>query len=86
MRGRAAIEAFFSSFPPVIELVADIEEIDGSGDTAYLRGSSRVTFAAEGEGDPATELLKFIEIHRKQPDGSWLMVADIWNQSPTEIV
>lgn len=82
VRGRDAIEAFFASFPPVVDLVADVEEIDGSGDTAYLRGSSVVTFATEGEGEAAKESLKFIEIHRKQPDGRWLMVADIWNDTP----
>jgi ketosteroid isomerase-like protein len=86
VRGRAAIETFFASFPPVIELVPDVEKIDGSGDTAYVQGSSVVTFAPEGGGEPVHEKLKFIEIHRKQPDGRWLMVADIWNSSPSDAV
>jgi len=86
VHGRAAIEAFFSAFPPVVDLVADVEKIDGSGDTAYLMGSSVVTFAAEEGGEAEREKLKFIEIHRKQSDGRWLMVADIWNPSPTESV
>lgn len=86
VRGRAAIEAFFASFPPVIDLAPDIDVIDGSGDTAFVIGSSVVTFAAEGDGQPVREKLKFVEIHRKQTDGSWMMVADIWNSSPSDAV
>jgi len=82
VRGRAAIEAFFASFPPVIDIVPDVEAIDGAGDTAYVTGSSKVVFAADGEGEPESETLKFVEIHRKQPDGRWLMVVDIWNDAP----
>ena len=84
--GRAAIESYFAAFPPLIGLVPEVEVIDGADDTAYVMGSSVQTFAAEGEGErePVSQRLKFIEIHRKQPDGRWLMVADIWNQSPIE--
>lgn len=86
VHGRAAIEAYFSAFPPVLELVPDVEVIDGSGDTAYVRGSSVVTFAAEGDSAPVKERLKFVEVHRKQPDGRWLMAVDIWNSSPLDAV
>lgn len=86
VRGRAAIEAYFSEFPPVLELLADVELIDGSDDTAYLRGSSVLSFAADDGGAPVKEKLKFVEVHRKQPDGRWLMVVDIWNSSPLDAV
>ena len=83
--GRAAIEAYFAAFPPVLDLVPDVEAIDGSGDTAYIRGTSVVAFATES-GEPERQRLKFIEVHRRQPNGSWLMVADIWNSSPLHTV
>ncbi len=70
----------------MLELVADVELIDGSGDTAYLRGSSMLTFAADSSGETEKEKLKFVEVHRKQPDGRWLMVVDIWNSSPLDAV
>jgi ketosteroid isomerase-like protein len=78
--GRAAIREFFASFPPVISLEPTVEEIDGSTDIAFVRGSSRVTMSGE-DGGTEREVLKFVEIHRKQADGSWLMTVDIWNRT-----
>lgn len=81
--GRAAIRDFFASFPPVVSLEATVDEIDGSADTAFVRGSSVVTMRGAG-GATDREVLKFVEVHRKQPDGTWLMAVDIWNGSGEE--
>ncbi len=79
VRGRAGIEAFFGAFPPVLGLLPEVEEIDGDGDIAFVRGTSVVVMASEEGAEPARQRLQFIELHRKQPDGRWLMTADIWN-------
>ena len=46
--------------------------VDVSGDLAYRIGRYRL-------GKPAPERGKFVEVHRRQADGSWRCVADIFN-------
>lgn len=76
--GREAIKKSFSEFPPVKDFVAEIHEVEGYGDLAYLRGSAVLTITLP-DGKEAKESGKYIEIYRKQPDGKWLMVRDIYN-------
>ncbi len=75
--GREGIKALFSSFPPGTVVELKIVDIKGVGDLAYVRGASALTIPM---GDvTATDLGKYIEIRRKQADGSWLMTVDIFN-------
>lgn len=78
IEGRADIQRWFASFPPVTAFELENIEIDGRGDLAYVRGTFMLTIAPEGM-DPITDTAKFIEIRRKQPDGSWLLSRDVFN-------
>lgn len=74
--GRAAIREFNATFPPVSAFSLTNEIIDGVGDLAYVRGRYRMTLAIEGS--PA-DSGKYLEIRRRQVDGSWKFAADIFN-------
>jgi len=79
VQGRATLRAFNESFPPVKEVNLIIEEIDGRGDLAYVRGIYSMTIEMEGVPEPIQDTGKYIEIRIKQPDGYWLISRDIFN-------
>jgi uncharacterized protein (TIGR02246 family) len=53
-------------------------EVSRSGDLAYLIGVYLVTLK-DPEGKPVTDHGKLVEVWKKQPDGKWKTVADIYN-------
>ena len=79
VEGRAAILAWFGQGPPMSEFTLTPTEIDGSGDVAYVRGTWTFAVAAAGNTPAMADHGKFLEIRRRQADGAWLMVADIFN-------
>ena len=70
-----------SSFSGPIELTTTA--VEGRGDLAYAVGTYRATLTPKKAGAKAlpTEEGKYIEILKKQTDGSWRIVYDIWNQN-----
>jgi ketosteroid isomerase-like protein len=79
IRGREALLAFNESFPPYESLQFSHVEMDGAGDMAYVYGTyTMVMAAAEGE-EPAEDHGKYIEIWKRQADGSWKVALDIFN-------
>ena len=79
IQGRDAIQAWNEPDPPPIEANLTIVEIDGRGDLAYVRGTYTLTYEPIGEPGPIQDTGKYIEIRRKQQDGSWLISIDIFN-------
>lgn len=77
--GRDAIRAWGEAFPTIIEWTPSIVEVDGRGDLAYVRASFSMTTAVEGVAEPVQESGKYLEVWRKQADGSWLIAVDIYN-------
>jgi uncharacterized protein (TIGR02246 family) len=72
--GKSACRAFLEAFPTPTSFSAEVADADGDGDLAFTSG--RVT----GTFDDGTEsTLSFVGIHRRQADGSWRMIRDIWN-------
>jgi ketosteroid isomerase-like protein len=53
-------------------------EVARSGDLAYTQGSYRMAFP-DPHGKPATDQGKTLEIWKKQADGNWKCVADMWS-------
>ncbi len=53
-------------------------EVSRSGDLAYSHGTYEVT-VNDAEGNPVTDKGKWVTVWEKQPDGTWKVVADIWN-------
>ncbi len=83
-RGRTDIQAFWAglldAYTVKFELGSDL--IEGRGDLAYNMGHFRFTAVpkdknAAGIADEG----KFVEVLRKQPDGSWKYIVDIYNSN-----
>src|SRR5262252_7292369 len=76
IRGRAAMLAWFRTFPPIEAFDITADEIVGSDDLAFVRG--RYTLTAAPPGSPAiTDRGNYMGLLRKQPDGSWLWTTDM---------
>ena len=60
------------------EVVLELVEIEGYGDMAYVRGTARLVMPGEN-GEDVVLVGKYLEIHRKQPDGTWQMSRDAFN-------
>jgi ketosteroid isomerase-like protein len=79
VRGRSALRSWMSYFPRISAFTLSIEEIDGRADLAYVRGTYTMTMHPEGAPQPVRGAGKYIEIRKRQPDGSWLLSVDIFN-------
>jgi uncharacterized protein (TIGR02246 family) len=53
-------------------------EVEKSVDLAYVSGTYEETMT-DASGKPVNDRGKYVEIFKKQPDGTWKAVADIWN-------
>lgn len=77
--GREEVRKFQSEFPPIDEYKLDALDILGCGDFAVARGTYSMSMAIEGAPDPYTDSGKWIQVLRKQPDGTWAIIMDISN-------
>ena len=56
----------------------EVADLDGRADVAYMRGTFAMTL--EPEGAPAVSMAgKYVEILKKQADGTWRFAVDIFN-------
>jgi uncharacterized protein (TIGR02246 family) len=78
IKGRKAIEDYMAGFPPISDMAFEILEVDGGRDIAYVWGNYSMTIKPEG-ADPIHDKGKFLEIRKKQSDGSWLILRDMYN-------
>jgi len=53
-------------------------EVAKSGDLAYVSGTYEEAMT-DASGKPVKDHGKYVEIFKKQADGTWKVVADIWN-------
>jgi len=53
-------------------------EASRSGDLAYTVGTYQLT-VNDPKGKPLTDRGKYVTVWKKQPDGNWKVVADIYN-------
>jgi uncharacterized protein (TIGR02246 family) len=53
-------------------------EVAQSGDLAYITGTYELSETG-ADGKPMTDKGKYLEVWKKQPDGSWKCVADMFN-------
>lgn len=79
VQGRSAIAHFLGQFPKITSFDISLKEVEGHGDLAYTRGTYEVKLVPPGAKSPIKDSGKFMEIRRKQADGSWLVQRDIWN-------
>ena len=86
IRGKEAIRAYVegASKIPGFRITWEPLEahVSSSGDLAYLLERNEVSMN-DAAGKPVTEHNKVVTVWRKQSDGSWKNVVDMWNASPT---
>ncbi|MCX6230924.1 MAG: DUF4440 domain-containing protein [Bacteroidetes bacterium] len=77
IKGRDAITAALSSFGSDLNVTPTIVDINGSDELAYVYGTVKMETNAKVELDHG----KYIEIWKKQKDGKWQVIYDIFNTS-----
>lgn len=53
-------------------------DVAQSGEVAYSMGTYELT-APDDSGKPTIDRGKYVAVWKKQPDGKWKVVTDIWN-------
>jgi uncharacterized protein (TIGR02246 family) len=85
LRGKPAIREYVESMSSIPGARIEWEPLEAhvasSGDMAYLIEQNRLSFQ-DSTGATVTETNKVVTVWRKQPDGSWKNVIDIWNADP----
>jgi uncharacterized protein (TIGR02246 family) len=80
--GRAAIREFMRAFLslPAFSLSFETAKVDvsRSGDLAYSYGTLNVTLV-DPAGNRMKDRGKYLTVYRKQPDGTWKVMADMGN-------
>ncbi len=79
IQGREQIRTFMEAFPKVTRFSIGIDEIDGRDDLIYVRGSYSMTVHPDGAPSPVDDVGKFLEIRRRQPDGSFPFAVDMFS-------
>lgn len=79
LRGTQAIMDWNDSFPTVTAFDFTVERLMGGGDVAVGHGSFTLSAAVADTAPAVEDRGKFMTAFRKQADGSWKIVADIWN-------
>lgn len=74
LEGKQAVLDWMATFPANPEIWVTPVEIERSGDIAFVRGTYKI-----GSGETAVEG-KYLEIRRRQADGSWPIARTIWNR------
>ena len=73
--GTAKIPGFKISWEPLTV------SLSKSGDMAYMIEQNQIT-VNDSLGKPVTEFNKGVTVWRKEADGSWKNIIDIWNSAP----
>ena len=76
--GRKAIETWINRFPKIKSLTVDPIEFQGFGELAFVRGRYALTTTAPNQPD-TVDAGKYIEVWRRQSNGSWKIFRDIFN-------
>ena len=76
-KGADDVIDFFETGPDLEGSITP-DQVEGSGDLAYVRGNYNITFIVNDTLRPS-DTGKYVEIYKKQDDGSWRLVVDIWN-------
>jgi uncharacterized protein (TIGR02246 family) len=75
---RSAWKEMLTSPGAAISWKATTVEVAKAGDLAYVSGTYEETMT-DASGKPVKDRGKYVELFKKQADGTWKVVADIWN-------
>ena len=84
VKGMAEIKNFWypngGSRTKITAFDANLEEVHGSGDMACLRGTSRIAFTYEKDGNKSelTNNGMFLTIAQRQSSGAWRITHQMW--------
>lgn len=83
VQGEGAAKKYWLGVTKAFSAVAELATItvEGRGDLAYSVGTYRLTLTPKQPGAKAlpTEEGKYVEVLKKQPDGSWKIAYDMWS-------
>jgi ketosteroid isomerase-like protein len=81
--GRRAILAFMAAYPADLKLAWTPQEavVSSSGDLGFTWGRYVLTYHNE-KGKLVTAYGKYLDVWRRQSDGSWRWIADMGNDNP----
>jgi len=79
--GKDALRAWYKNAFDQFRLDNTItfDEIEIAEDWSFARGSGRTTLTPKVGGEPIQDNAKYLEIHRRQPDGSWKFARHMWS-------
>jgi uncharacterized protein (TIGR02246 family) len=77
--GKEAITRFYRALPPVGDFKLYGEQIEASGDLVVIRGSNAYNVMPPGAATAVADTGKFVEVWKRQTDGSWRLLWDIGN-------
>lgn len=86
IQGDSAIRAFWwpadGSSTTIESYEISVDEVQGSGDLAYLRGRGRLAFvyrSADGEASELSSESVHLSVFRRGADGRWRIARRIWS-------
>lgn len=79
LHGKEAIKQWMAAFPKISEARFEGDEIAGAGGFAFVRGRYSFTLHIQGAPGPIEDHGKFIEIRKRQADGSWPIFREMFN-------
>ena len=81
--GKDEVQKYYQSIfdQYITELESGYLEVEVSGDMAYGRGLAKVTLYDKSTGDTTYAESEYINILKRQSDGTWKTTHDIWNSS-----
>jgi ketosteroid isomerase-like protein len=81
--GQQAILALMATYPPdfAVDWTPQEAVIAKSGELGFTWGNYRVTFHDKA-GKLVTEYGKYLDVWRRQNDGTWRWIADAGNSNP----
>jgi len=79
--GREAVRAYYQGIFDQYQtfLESGYEDVQVSGDLAYGVGYAKVKLVPHSGGDTLFSTAKYVNLLKRQNDGSWLTTHDIWN-------
>ena len=85
LKGKAAIRAYVEAAEQIPGFEISWEPLEvhvaSSGDMAYMI-ERNVTTVHDSLGNPVTTHGKVVTVWKKDPNGSWKNVVDMWNETP----
>jgi uncharacterized protein (TIGR02246 family) len=82
---RASYQPLFEGFSIQVDIYGETE-IEVSGDLAFSRGTGTLTLTPKGDGPTTFTDAKWLDILKRQADGSWKVYCDcVTNNAPPKV-